>query len=271
MSNDLDRLDFTLKNFRKHNPNIPVLVYDNGTISSEDIAKKYDCEYKKIENIWHKKTHCGTGSFDYRWFEYMFDFGLAKDDYTHILFLETDVYTTGPITKEPKYDMAGPLSFCGPKENVFFEYFNFKELGFSFNLNNGSRYITHTGCGGTIYTKEFFEKSKANLPLIKKAYEEMIPYCFMDLLITILGIISGCTVGDSEETSNLYGKYVYDEKRKDYKLIPVNWKVPMVHHVKFISENELLRTKIKSKFINPKIRSLIRNASIRVKKMVKND
>lgn len=261
MSNDTERLDFTLRNFKKHNPNVPVLVYNNGGNFelAKKIAEKYRCEYKYIENIWHKKTHCGTGSFNFRWFELLFEYALQEDDYTHILFLETDVYTQKKIATEPLYDMAGPLSFCGPKENILFGYFKLEKYGYKFIFENNSRAFPHTGCGGTIYKKDFFVKSKENLHLIQKAYEEMIPYCFMDLLITILGMISGCSIGDWQDTSNLYGKYIYNTQKNIFYLKKCDWKAPMIHHIKYISDRDLLIKKIKSIFINNYLRSKLVN------------
>ncbi len=211
-SNDDLKLDFTLKHFKKHNPEIPILIFDNGSTDLKLIAEKYGYQYRKIPNIWHKKTRCGIGSFDYHWFEYMFEFGLQEDDYTHILFLETDVYTQKPITLEPKYDMAGPLGFSNIKENELFHYFNLDKLGYSFNQMDGRLAFPHTGCGATIYKKELFKKCQNNLPLIKKVYEEKIEHCYMDLLMTYLAIISGCTVGRWEDSTNIWGEYGKNKK-----------------------------------------------------------
>lgn len=259
MSNDHLKLDFTLRNFREHNSEAPVLVYNNGGVSSEGIAKKYNCEYKEIENIWHKSTHCGVGSFNYTWFELMFEYGLADDDFTHILFLETDVYTTKKITLKPLYDMSGPLSFCGSKENILVDYFNLRKKGFDFNFLDKTRAFPHTGCGGTLYSKNFFVQCHKNLPSIKRAYEEMLPYCFMDLLMSILCIVSNCSIGDYDDTSNLYGKYVYSDKDGDYKLRKCNWHKAMVHHIKYKNNKDLFFKKIKSTFINNKLRSSVIN------------
>lgn len=247
MSNDNSRLDFTLKTFKKHNPEIPVLVYNNGGNSeAENVAKKYNCSYKFIPNIWHKQTRCGTGSFNYEWFKYLFEFGLEEDDYTHVLFLETDVYATGPIINEPEFDMSGPLHFCSEKENPLFEYFNLDKFGYKFNLQNNSRFLAHTGCGGTIYKKDFFKKSQKNLPIIQKAYNDVIEHCFMDLIITILGVISDCSIGDWNDVTNFQGKYIYDSDKKDYVTIRCNWNTPLIHNIKYTSELNLILKKIKS-------------------------
>ena len=231
-SNDDKKLDFTLKHFKYHNPEIPVLIYNNGNTNMEPIAVKYGCEYKKIPNIWHKKTHCGVGSFNYQWFEYMFEFGLKEDGYTHILFLETDIYTIKPITKIPKYDMAGPLGFGGPNENVLVDYFDIKKYNYKFNQMNNSRAFPHTGCGGTIYTKDFFKKSEKNLFLIKKVYEEKIENCYMDLIITYLAIISNCSVGSWYDSTNIWGEYILNNENKLYEIHKTNWDAALIHKVK---------------------------------------
>jgi hypothetical protein len=217
MSDDMARLDFTLKHFKRTNPHIPVLVYDNGKNDASSIAYKYGYEYKKIESIWHKQTHCGAGSFSFHWFELMFAYGLADDEYTHILFLETDVYALRTITREPQYEMAGPLMHANPVELA--------QWGLS----------THTGCGGTIYAKSFFKKCEAQLPVIKKDYEDHIENCYMDLLMTRLGTISGCTIGPWEEADHIAS---------------VNFKVALMHNVKYESPLQmcmlLAKARIKS-------------------------
>lgn len=246
-SNDDKKLDFTLKHFKHHNPQIPVLIYNNGSTDMEPLAKKYNYLYKKIPNIWHKKTHCGVGSFNYEWFEYMFEFGLMNDEYTHILFLETDIYTIKPITKIPKYDMAGPLGFSGLEENVLFKYFNLEKFGYKFNQMGGILSFPHTGCGGTIYTKEFFTKSQKNLPLIKKVYKDKIENCYMDLIITYLAIISDCSIGNWSDSTNIWGEYRIGNKNELYKLHRTNWKSALIHKIKYKNEYRLLFDILKSK------------------------
>ncbi len=260
MSNDIGRLDFTLSTFKKHNPTIPVLVYDNGSISSKAVADKYGYSYKKIENIWHKKTHCGVGSFDYRWFELLFEYGLEEDEYTHILFLETDVYTRRPIRLEPIYDMSGPMNISSPLENIWFDYFDLKSLGYSYKYEKNTVALFHTGCGGTIYKKEFFKKCQNNLPLIKRAYEEKIEHFYMDLLISLLCVISNCSIGDWPETTNLKGNYIFDKKKDAFVYTKCNWSAAMIHNVKFVSKYDLFKNRILSYVLDNRVKSRLTEA-----------
>ena len=238
-SNDDRKLDFTLKHFKYRNPHIPVLIYNNGSTDMKPIANKYGYEYKKVPNIWHKKTHCGIGSFDYKWFEYMFEFGLKDDEYTHVLFLETDIYTIKPITKIPEYDMSGPLFFSSEQENILYNYFDIKKYGYEFNQMYNRMAFPHTGCGGTIYSKEFFIKSQKNLPFVKKVYAEKIENCYMDLIMTYLAIISNCSFGNWKDSTNICGDYRLN-KNKLYKLSKTNWGAALIHKVKYKNNIKLI-------------------------------
>lgn len=195
MKNDINRVDFVLHNFFKWNPDIPVLVYNCGGKSPKQVIDKYsNAKLIDYDDIWHKGTHDGAGSFDPRWFKLMFEYGL-NDNYTHTLFLETDVLTTRKISIEPKYDMSGILNFCGPKEDILYKYFN---------IPHGP----HSSCGSTIFKTDFFKKSFSNLYLIDKAFKEKQQNFYADLLMTILGRISGCSYGYWEECSDLRGYHV---------------------------------------------------------------
>ncbi len=244
MCNDHERLDFTLKNFRKFHPNIPILVYNNGGKSAKNVASRYKCDYKDIENIWHKDTHCNTGSFDFKWFEYLFEYGLRDDNTTHTLFLETDILTIKPIEKEPLYDMSGPLGLSGVPDIFWYDYFDLKSIDHSKYMDGAIAY-PHTGCGGTIYRKEFFRKCLYNLPKIKQAYIDHPEGSFMDLLITILGIISGCTIGSWAEAKNIHGGFIENDGK--YIMEFCKWNSALIHGVKFKSNFQIFKLKVKTK------------------------
>lgn len=148
----------------------------------------------------------------------MFDYGL-NSDYTHTLFLETDVLTTKKISIEPKYDMSGILNYCGPKEIELYNHINLD-------------LAPHSGCGSTIFKKEFFEKSTKNLFLVEKWFEQKPRNFFADLVITLLGRISGCSYGYWEECSDLRGYQVPDEDG-NYRYIPTSdYSTTFVHSLK---------------------------------------
>ena len=98
MCNDFARAKFTLENFRKHNPEIPIRVVNSGGESPESsLSHIPGIEFVDAENLWHKKTYNGQGSFGPRFADYFFDFGL-NNNFTHTILLETDVLTNRTIT-----------------------------------------------------------------------------------------------------------------------------------------------------------------------------
>ena len=204
MCNDERRAEFVLDNFTRHNPEIPVIVY-NGGKSAAYLQDKFDIDYREGINYWNNFLP-GVGSFSYEWFEMIFEIGLTmKTD--HLIFLETDVLTTRKIEKEPSYEISGPLIGCGDLEAIqayrfWGEYVPWKDAD--------QERITwdhklHTGLGATCYKKSFFEKCLSNLMWVEEAYRMMPFSCFQDLNITLLGRYSGCTLGDWSEATDTRG------------------------------------------------------------------
>lgn len=219
MKNDIKRMNFVLENFFKHNPDIPVLVYNcGGNSPKEEVSKFSNAKLIDYYDIWHKKTHCGVGSFDPRWHKLMFNYGL-NSEYTHTLFLETDVLTTKKITIEPKYDMSGILNYCGSKELELYRHLNL-ELA------------PHSACGSTIFSIDFFKKCEKNLHLVDKWFEEKSENFFADLVMTLLGRLSDCTYGYWEECSDLRGYHVPIGDGK-YRYVPSSdYSTTFVHSLK---------------------------------------
>jgi hypothetical protein len=148
----------------------------------------------------------------------LFDYGLNKE-YTHTLFLETDVLTTKKISIEPKYDMSGILNYCGNGETDLYNMFNltFKQ---------------HSGCGSTIYKNEFFEKSKNNLEIVNYIYMKKPQSFFQDLVITILGRISDCSYGHWEECSDVRGYWSPDTNNELSYKPSSDYSTTFIHSVK---------------------------------------
>ncbi len=215
MKNDIKRMQFVLENFFKWNPDIPVLVYNCGGLSpKQEVAQFKNAILIDYDDIWHKRGPNGIGSFDPRWFQLMFEYGL-NSSYTHTLFLETDVLTTNKITKIPKYDMSGILNFCGQGEFILYQMLNLKVQ-------------QHSGCGSTIYRTEFFEKCKDNLELVNSLYMQRPQNFFQDLVMTILGRVSDCTYGHWEECSDIRGHWEPNENGV------LEFKIPPSHPATFI-------------------------------------
>lgn len=231
MCNDEKRAEFVLSNFTQHNPDIQVIVYDGGK-TGEYLKDKFDIIYTKGPNLWNT-FFPGTGSFSYEWFELIFDIGLhMKTD--HLIFLETDVLTTGTIVDPPNYDIAGPLVSCGPLEEIqsylyWGSYVPWKE---QFNSPGEIKWNHkfHTGLGGTCFRKQFFKTCMKNLNWVREAYK-VIPFsCFQDVNISLLGRYSGCTLGDWSEATDTRGTMrIADTKIQFEPCIPTK---ALIHNYK---------------------------------------
>lgn len=206
MCNDEERARFVIEHFKRFNSDIPLTVY-NGGASMKHLKDSYDIELQEGPNLWHKKTRHAPGSFDYGWFEKLFEtYYRYKPD--HLIFLETDVKTVKKIEIEPEYDISGPVVSCGYMETlVMYDYWDSYVKGQDFHEDRYTNWEHkfHTGMGATVFSKDFFEKCEKNLPLVKQCYE-LIPFnCYQDVLITCLARYSGCTMGDWKDASDTRG------------------------------------------------------------------
>ena len=68
MYNDEHRARFVIEGFQKHNPNIPLIVYNGGT-SAKHLEQEYNIKLIEGPNLWHKFTRCPPGSFSYDYVE----------------------------------------------------------------------------------------------------------------------------------------------------------------------------------------------------------
>ena len=230
MCNDETRAEFVLENFTKHNPDIPVIVYNGGNTASY-LQDKYDIDYREGPNFWNVFLP-GVGSFSYEWFELIFDLGLSMST-DHLIFLETDVLTTGKIEVEPIYDISGPLVSSGDLESIQ----AYRYWGTYVPWKNNTPEIVwdhklHTGLGATVYKKDFFHKCLPNLKWAKLAYDKIPFSCFQDVNISLLGRYSGCTLGDWSEATDTRGTVRINTETKVLYLDSYNKNIPLIHGVK---------------------------------------
>ncbi len=193
MCNDFSRAKFTLENFRKHNPDIPIRVINSGGDSPQPtLCHISNTEFIDAPNLWHKNTKRLNGSFGPRFVDYFFEFGLNQQ-YTHTLLLETDILTNRAISIEPKYDISGPCNPCDDKEYVIYDYLNIP----------GAR--IHTGCGTTMFTDRYFTtiKDKDLFQLFQLLFDKFPANYFMDMILTLVGRQAGLSFGHWEEVSNI--------------------------------------------------------------------
>ena len=224
MCNDFARAKFTLENFSKWNPEIPIRIINSGGESPKPFLKHIpNISFVDAENLWHKKTHCGVGSFDYRYYDYLFEYGL-NDKFTHTLFLETDVLTNRKITIEPKYDISGPNNPCGHKENVLYNYLNITE---NMTRKKERRCRVHTGCGATMFSLNYFETIKRqDFGFFKDMFDKFPQNYFMDLISTLAARKNRLSFGHWEGVSNVPVHVV------DGQIINVDYSATLVHNFK---------------------------------------
>lgn len=205
MCNDESRARFVIENFLKHNPDIPLTVYNGG--KSVPQLKDYGVELIEGKNLWHKNTRHPPGSFSYGWFEFLFELAREKDP-DFLIFLETDVKTNRKIQVEPKYDISGPVTQCGGMDRlIMYDYWDAYLRGRNFHENEYSNWAHkyHTGMGATAFSRNFFTQCRPKLHLVKKCYKLIPMHCYQDLLITCFARNQNCTMGDWSEVSDTRG------------------------------------------------------------------
>ena len=193
MFNDFDRAEFVLSNFTKHHPDTPIRIINSGGETPQLVKQASYIRLNNVDNIeiinapnlWYGR------SFDNRFFDYLFDYGL-DEAYTHMLYLETDVYTLRPITLEPEYDMAGIITGNGPGEQFLYE-----------ELDLGWPHY-HSGAGGTMFSLNYFQTIKKDFyHLYKELYEKYPNNYFQDMIGTLVSRLSGCTFGRWPDVQNM--------------------------------------------------------------------
>jgi hypothetical protein len=228
---DEKRANFVLENFVKHNPDIPLMVYNGGS-PKPYMKEKYNLvDYQEGPNWWQLYYNQEVGCFTIDWFERMFEIGLNMNS-KYLIHLETDVYTARKIEKEPEYDLSGPVIGCGDLEQIqaykfWSEYAPWQEGKPKLELEGPK---IHTCMGGTAFSKNFFEKAKPNFHFINKVFELTPWSSFCDVQMTLLGRYSGCTWGDWSEVSDTRGT----ARRRDNGWIfdPDYSKAAMTHNYK---------------------------------------
>ena len=224
MYNDLNKAEFVLENFKLHNPDISITVY-NGGDTQPHLVEKYGVELIEGPNLASKHTRERKGgySFNLTWFNNFY--GLAeKYNPDYMLFLETDVKCSSKITIDPIYDIAGPMHRAGPMEELLiYDYWvNFvNDLqpigGYAspFTELNQSRWPHrfHTGMGGTAFSRTFFEKTKDKLYLVKNCFEDMALWFHHDVIVSCLARHCGCTIGDWRDVTDTRGslRFINDQ------------------------------------------------------------
>jgi hypothetical protein len=204
MCNDENRARFVIEGFKEHNPDIPLTVYNGGS----PVKLDYDIEYIEGPNLWHRSTRHPPGSFNFHWFEMLFELH-EKYDPDYLIFLETDVKVTRKIAREPEYDISGVVTPNGGITDslMVYDYWDAYIKGENFHEDKYSNWSHkyHTGMGGTALSRNFFLTCKSRLGLVKQCYELIPFHCYQDMILTCFARSCGCTMGDWSEVSDTRG------------------------------------------------------------------
>lgn len=206
MCNDEKRARWVIENFKEHNPDIPLTVY-NGGEPCRQLVEDYDIALIEGPNLWHKNTRHKPGSFSYKWFEFLFDLH-ERHDPDYLIFLETDVKVNRKITIDPKYDVSGPIVRCGLLENMMmYDYWDAYLKGKDFHEHDHTNWPHkyHSAMGGTALSRNFFNTCRSKLGLVKECYELIPFHCYQDVLLSCFARSCGCTLGDWDEASDTRG------------------------------------------------------------------
>lgn len=231
MCNDLKRAKFVIEGFTKHNPHIPLTVYNGGKKCGKAL-KKYDIELIEGRNLWHTNTRHKPGSFDFGWFEWLFKLHEQYDP-DYLIFLETDVMVTRKIEVDPKYDLSGVMTRCGFMERLtMYDFWDayIKDVGFHENQYTNWEHKFHTGMGGTAFSRNFFLTCKDKLHYVQECYRLIPMSCYQDVLISCFARCFGCTIGDWSEVSDTRGTLRFNNGLWDYSSVDIN--AALIHNYK---------------------------------------
>jgi len=232
MCNDEKRARFVIENFKKHNPEIMLTVYNGGS-SLPQLKDEYDIIYEEGPNLWQTRTRHPPGSFDVNWFYKLFSTH-EKYDPDYLIFLETDVAVNKKIEIEPEYDISGPVTTCGMMEIfMMYDFWGNYLRGAPFEEDRHSKWEHkyHTGMGATALSRNFFLTCKKNLHLIEKCYDMIPMHCYQDVMISLFARYSGCTMGDWKDASDTRGTFRKITEQKWTYEAP-NMNCALVHNFK---------------------------------------
>lgn len=216
MCNDFKGAQFTLENFRKHNPEVPIRVINGGNDCTPYVSHISDVEIINTPNLWNANTTCRVFGLGPKYFDYLFEYGLDCN-YTHTLYLEPDVLTNRAITIPPQYDISGPLNICSPTDYPLYD---------ALGIND---YRVHTGCGGTIYSYNYFKTIKVKgFEIYQQLYDLYPQHYYQDLIATVVARVHGLSFGHWKECSNIPAHII------DNQIVPVNMNATLVHKYKTI-------------------------------------
>ena len=219
-----------LEQLRTIYPDIPVVLYEDGSNILSSVANKFNCKYIWIEKQGENSPTCGrvfvkkNGQLEWlKRINYACETHLKNCDW--ILHYEDDVWCKQLITKYPKFDMSGAN---GPLYNPQLYQF----LKDRFNIMDESRchwsllgsLQSYCGCGGAIFNREKFiyiYKNIDQIPweIIYQLDTKPIEWC--DATLSFVFQYFGFTNGKWDDWGH------YDHKNIGNWWDKTGWSVPM--------------------------------------------
>jgi hypothetical protein len=151
-----------LEQLRKIYPDIPVMLYEDGSNILKPLAEEFNCTYKKTTIEGLNFTHSGRPVSDLKsnlaWLNRIYEActTILKDT-DWILHYEDDVWCKRQIQYLPKFDLSGangPL-YTEELTNYLLNRFN-ETLSTRGHWSLKGTLQSYQGCGGTIFNREKF-------------------------------------------------------------------------------------------------------------------
>jgi hypothetical protein len=219
-----------LEQLRKIYPDIPAMLYEDGSNILEKVAEKFNCYYEHLEQTGINNPHSGrvfikeNGQLD--WLERIYKAcTTVLKDVDWVLHYEDDVWCKRQIIKPPQFDISGANGPLYTPE--LYSYLKNK-----FNITDHSRnhwsklgsLESYGACGGAIFNREKFIKIYENInnipwDEIKVLDSRPIEWC--DATLSFIFQFNGYTSGVWEDWAQ------YDSKNIGNWWDKTGWSISM--------------------------------------------
>ena len=219
-----------IEQFRKFYPNAPISLFEDGSELLEPVAKKFNCDYKWIQQQGINNSTSGRVFVDkdglYLWLTRIYEACLTTlKNVEWVIHYEDDVWCKSEITRPPKFDISGAYGPYYTKE--LYEYLKNK-----FNVKDDSRHVwselgsleNYGACGGAIFNRKKFTEIYNRLDEVPwdEIYKlDTRPEEWCDATLSFLFQFFGFTSGPWDDWTQ------YDNKNIGNWWDKTGWSVPM--------------------------------------------
>lgn len=252
-----------LQQLRKIYPDIPVALYEDGSNILEDIAKEFNCDYKKTIIQGSNHSHSGRPVKDLKsnlaWLERIYESCITTlKDTDWILHYEDDVWCKRKIQRMPEFDLSGangPLYTNELKEYLFNRFGETQQT--RGHWSSKGTLESYQACGGTIFSREKFiiaynKLNEIDWDLIYKL--DSRPYEWSDASLSFVMQHAGFTCGKWSDWAQYDSKNIGNWWDKTGWSIPMNEQpdVAFIHYYKHFynySNDELDLAKLRLEYV----------------------